>query len=114
MIATDSLDRLFSEAAAHGAQPLWTMMEAMVPPHPQPKAVPHVWRYAALRPFLERSGDLVGTQDGERRAAMLITPALKPPQTTDTLYAGLQLIRPGEVARAHRHIAFALRFIIEG
>ncbi|MDB5070491.1 MAG: hypothetical protein JWM87_1602, partial [Candidatus Eremiobacteraeota bacterium] len=36
MIASDSLDALFTEAAAQDAQPLWTMMEAMVPPHPQP------------------------------------------------------------------------------
>jgi gentisate 1,2-dioxygenase len=114
MIATDSLDRLFSEAAAHGAQPLWTMMDAMVPPHPEPKAVPYVWPYAAMRPLLERSGNLVGTKDAERRVLMLINPALKPPHTTDTLYAGLQLILPGEVARAHRHVAFALRFIVEG
>jgi len=114
MIATDSLERLFDEAASHDAQPLWTVMEAMVPPHPEPKAVPHVWRYAQMRPLLERSGKLVGTQDAERRVFMLVNPKLKPPQTTDTLYAGLQLILPGEVARAHRHVAFALRFIIEG
>ena len=114
MIATDSLDRLFSEAAAADAQPLWTVMDAMVPPHPQPKAVPHVWRYATMRPLLERSGHLVGTHDAERRVLMLVNPALKAPQTTDTLYAGLQLILPGEIARAHRHVAFALRFIVEG
>lgn len=36
------------------------------------------------------------------------------PFTTDTLYAGLQLILPGETAPAHRHRGFALRFIIEG
>jgi gentisate 1,2-dioxygenase len=114
MIATDSLERLFNEAATYDAQPLWTVMEAMVPPHPEPKAVPHVWRYAQMRPLLERSGRLVGTQDAERRVFMLVNPKLKPPQTTDTLYAGLQLILPGEVARAHRHVAFALRFIIEG
>ena len=60
MIATDSLERLFSEAAARDAQPLWTMMDAMVPPHPEPKAVPHVWRYREMRPLLERSGNLVG------------------------------------------------------
>ena len=114
MIATDSLDRLFHEAAAQDAEPLWTVMEGMVPPHPQPKAVPHVWRYADMRPLLERSGRLVDTKDAERRVFMLVNPALKAPQTTDTLYAGLQLILPGEVARAHRHVAFALRFIIEG
>lgn len=40
--------------------------------------------------------------------------SIEAPCTTDTLYAGLQLINPGEVAPAHRHRAFALRFIIEG
>jgi gentisate 1,2-dioxygenase len=114
MIASDSLDRVFAEAARHDAQPLWTVMEAMVPPHPRPKAVPHVWRYADLRPLLSRAGELVGTADAERRVFMLVNPALPAPQTTDTLYAGLQLILPGEVARAHRHVSFALRFIVEG
>src|SRR5690606_23171672 len=33
---------------------------------------------------------------------------------TTSLYAGLQLILPGEVAPAHRHAQSALRFIIEG
>ena len=37
-----------------------------------------------------------------------------PPYTTDTLYAGLQLVLPGETAPAHRHTAFALRFVVEG
>lgn len=36
------------------------------------------------------------------------------PCTTDTLYAGLQLVMPNETAPAHRHTAFAMRFIIEG
>lgn len=39
---------------------------------------------------------------------------LEAPCTTDTLYAGLQLVLPGETAPAHRHTAFAVRFIIEG
>jgi gentisate 1,2-dioxygenase len=114
MIATDSVDRLLHEAVAESAQPLWTVMEGMVPPHPQPKAVPHVWRYAEMRPLLERAGRLVSAADAERRVFMLVNPAMEAPRTTDTLFAGLQLILPGEIARAHRHVAFALRFIIEG
>lgn len=30
------------------------------------------------------------------------------------MYAGLQLVMPNETAPAHRHTAFAMRFIIEG
>ena len=33
---------------------------------------------------------------------------------THSLYAGLQLIMPGEIAPSHRHIQSALRFVIEG
>jgi gentisate 1,2-dioxygenase len=33
---------------------------------------------------------------------------------THSLYAGLQLILPGEVAPSHRHTQSALRFVIEG
>ncbi len=39
---------------------------------------------------------------------------LEAPHTTDTIYGGLQLVNPGETAPAHRHIAYACRFIIEG
>ncbi|TGZ84616.1 RmlC-like cupin [Ascodesmis nigricans] len=89
-------------------------MSAMVPPFPNPKAIPHLWNYEELRPLLIESSKLVNTHEAERRVLMLINPACKAPQTTDTLYAGLQLINPGETAPAHRHVAFALRFIIEG
>lgn len=41
-------------------------------------------------------------------------PTKDAPYTTDTLYAGLQLVMPNETAKAHRHVAFAMRFIIEG
>ncbi|KAI9497286.1 RmlC-like cupin domain-containing protein [Zychaea mexicana] len=96
------------------AEPLWTVMEAMVPPIPSPKSVPHVWEYQKMRPALIESGKRIKAEEAERRVLMLINPTMKAPCTTDTLYAGLQLINPGEVAPAHRHCAFALRFIIEG
>lgn len=94
--------------------PLWKVMSAMVPPRPAPKAEVALWRYEELRPLLLRAGELVGTDEAERRVLMLVNPKMQAPYTTDTLYAGLQLIRPGETAPAHRHTAFALRFIVEG
>jgi gentisate 1,2-dioxygenase len=46
---------------------------------------------------------------------MLENPALRGTTfATTTLYAGLQVILPGEIARTHRHAPNALRFIIEG
>ena len=35
-------------------------------------------------------------------------------RVTGSLYIGLQLILPGEIARCHRHATSALRFVLEG
>lgn len=99
---------------AHHVAPLWTVMGAMVPPRPAPKTTVAVWRYDEMRPLLIRAGALVSAKEAERRVLMLVNPGLRAPYTTDTLYAGLQCILPGETAPAHRHTAFALRFIVEG
>jgi gentisate 1,2-dioxygenase len=110
----DTLEHLFQEAVVEHAEPLWPKLGELSPPFPTAKAVPYLWSYERLRPFCERAARLVGTELAERRVFMLINPTMKPPHTTDTLYAGLQTILPGETARAHRHTPFALRFIIEG
>jgi gentisate 1,2-dioxygenase len=61
------------------------------------------------------SGKLITAEQAERRVLMLANPGIQGvSQITDSLYAGLQLILPGEVAPTHRHTASALRFIIEG
>jgi gentisate 1,2-dioxygenase len=114
VVQQDSLEQLFNEAVVEHAEPLWPLLNTVSPPFPTAKAAPYVWDYQKLRPFCERAARLVGTELAERRVFMLINPKLKAPYTTDTLYAGLQTILPGESARAHRHTPFALRFIIEG
>jgi len=61
------------------------------------------------------SASAISTAEAERRVLVLENPGLTGRRTvTDSLYAGLQLIMPCETARAHRHSAAALRFIIEG
>ncbi|KAH8588227.1 gentisate 1,2-dioxygenase [Bisporella sp. PMI_857] len=94
--------------------PLWTQMSKMVPPNPNPASIPIAWKYADVRPTLMESGSIVAAEEAERRVLMLVNPTLDAPYTTDTIYGGLQLILPNETAPAHRHVAFALRFIIEG
>jgi gentisate 1,2-dioxygenase len=56
----------------------------------------------------------VGTQQAERRVLRLTNPELAGVSASNTLVANIQIVMPGEVARAHRHSAAALRLIIEG
>ncbi|HJY84467.1 MAG TPA: cupin domain-containing protein [Candidatus Binatia bacterium] len=95
--------------------PLWKFLGQALTPEPKSQARPYLWRWQELRPQLLRSGELVSAAEAERRVLMLLNPGLEGRiATTHTLYGGLQLILPGEVARTHRHTPNALRFIMEG
>ena len=95
--------------------PLWEVLSALVTPEPQVQSVPTVWHYDKIRQFIMDSGDLITAKEAIRRVLILENPALQgQSKITNTLYAGLQLILPGEVAPAHRHSQTALRFIVEG
>jgi gentisate 1,2-dioxygenase len=60
-----------------------------------------------------RAAELVGTAQAERRVLRLTNPELSG-AASNTLVANIQIVMPGEIARAHRHSAAALRLIIEG
>src|SRR5215471_15790698 len=53
------LAELYREFDAAGMTPLWRTREGLMPPHPEPRAVPHLWRWAQLYPLAARSADLV-------------------------------------------------------
>ncbi|KAH8671763.1 putative gentisate 1,2-dioxygenase [Tricladium varicosporioides] len=113
-VSEDVSNYLLTELENHHTKPLWAQMSKLNPPQPNPTAIPHIWRYESIRPHLLRAGELITEKQAERRVIMLVNPARNAPFTTDTIYAGLQLVMPNETAPAHRHTAFAMRFIIEG
>ena len=95
--------------------PLWEVLHALVPQAPATACVPALWKYDTVRPFLMEAGSLITAEEAIRRVLVLENPALRGQSCiTQSLYAGLQLILPGEVAPSHRHTQSALRFIVEG
>jgi gentisate 1,2-dioxygenase len=107
--------QLYADMSAHHLTPLWEVLHALVPPQPQTPCQPAHWRYGDVRPYLMRAGAAITAQEAVRRVLILENPALRGQSAiTQSLYAGLQLILPGEVAPSHRHTQSALRFIVEG
>src|SRR4029079_1235776 len=88
-------------------------MGAAVSAEPLSRAVPYSWRWRDLRPQAMRAAELVGTAQAERRVLRLSNPNLSG-VARNTLVANIQIVMPGEIARAHRHSGAALRLIIEG
>jgi gentisate 1,2-dioxygenase len=100
--------------STRGMAPLWEVLGEIVPPQPRPKFLPAIWRYGDVRPMLIESGGLITADEAERRVLILENPALRGgSQITQSLYAGFQLVMPDETAPTHRHVASALRFVIE-
>ncbi len=96
--------------------PLWTALHALLPKERGvTRVVPHRWRWAEVRPELLAAARLVGIEDAERRVLVLRNPGLGGAYAaTATLFAGLQIILPGEKAPSHHHTPAALRLIVEG
>ena len=107
--------QLYQDMSPHNLSPLWEVLHALVPQQPTTPCLPALWKYDAVRPFLMRAGDAISAEEAVRRVLILENPGLRGQSSiTQSLYAGLQLIRAGEVAPAHRHTQSALRFIVEG
>ena len=113
---TESLrQQLYRDMSPLHLTPLWEVLHALVPSQPLSPCVSALWKYEQVRPFLMRAGDAITAEEAVRRVLILENPALKGQSSiTQSLYAGLQLILPGEVAPSHRHTQSALRFIVEG
>jgi gentisate 1,2-dioxygenase len=107
-------EQLVQDLDGTNTLPLWAQMAKLNPAAPNPQCIPHIWRYSEIKPYLLRAGEVISEKQAERRVLMLVNPGREAPYTTDTVYGGLQLVMPNETAPAHRHVAFAMRFIIEG
>src|SRR5437660_10210334 len=112
---TPDRQAFYDRIAPANLAPLWENLHRMVTSEPAPSCLPAIWHYRDVRPHLIESGGLITAQEATRRVLMLMNPGLGGEASiTGSLFAGLQLIMPGEVAPAHRHSQSALRFIIEG
>ncbi len=95
--------------------PLWEVLHNLIPAAPATPCQPAIWKYREARPYLMEAGKLITAREAVRRVLILENPGMRGESCiTQSLYAGLQLILPGEIAPSHRHTQSALRFIVEG
>ncbi|MDQ0253310.1 gentisate 1,2-dioxygenase [Evansella vedderi] len=101
--------------------PLWNAIPDLMHKQPTPQAQAYLWKWDTIyRKLMEAREIFTPERGGERRAIYFQNPGLLQRQpwgwasTTQTLYAAVQLILPGETAPSHRHTQSAMRFIMEG
>ncbi|WP_034296585.1 gentisate 1,2-dioxygenase [Herbaspirillum sp. RV1423] len=95
--------------------PLWEQLHNLVTRTPASACQAVHWPYREVRGYLREAGDLITAEEAIRRVLILENPGMRgQAAATTSLYAGLQLILPGEIAPPHRHTQSALRLILEG
>ena len=86
--------------------PLWVVLKDIIPEQPKTVCAPAIWRFKDVRPYVSEAGSIITAQEASRRVLVLENPLLRgKSRITQSLYAGLQLILPGEIAPPHRHAA---------
>lgn len=95
--------------------PLWEVLDELVPAKPAGPVRSAIWRYEDIKDLVLQAGDLISAAEAVRRVLILENPGLPGSSAiTRSLYAGLQLVLPGEVAPCHKHAQSALRFVLDG
>lgn len=112
---TPEREAFYKKIDGESMSPLWNVMGELITPQPKSACMPHLWQFDAIRSYMMEAGKLITAGEAERRVLILENPGLRgQSKITTSLYAGVQLVMPGEVAPAHRHSQSALRFVLEG
>lgn len=114
---TDTPERLafYERIGRKHLTPLWTSLAHLVTPEPVSGCRPAAWSFDDIRDAMLEAGGLITAKEAERRVLVLENPGLRgQSRITTDLYAGVQMVLPGEIAPAHRHAQSALRLVLEG
>ncbi|WP_206922422.1 cupin domain-containing protein [Alicyclobacillus suci] len=121
MTYEERLNEYYDRLKSRKLGPLWNSIGSIMTKEPKPRVIPYLWKWDEVKNFVMESGELV-TPDrgGERRVVFFSNPGARDLEPwgwgslTQTLYAGIQLLLPGEKAPSHRHNQSAIRFIVQG
>src|SRR6201996_5378474 len=95
--------------------PLWKVMGTLFRDEPLSRCAPAVWHFDDVKSLVMEAGGLITAEEAKRRVLILENPALRgEARVPNAVFAGIQMIMPGEIAPAHRHASSAIRFVPDG
>ena len=74
---------------------------------------PYLWKWSEIEIALQKAAELIPMDQTGRRVVQLRNPSLEAGMS-HTIHLAFQLVMPGEIAKAHRHVAAAIRYVIKG
>ena len=115
VLKTPEREAFYKKIDGENLSALWNVMGDLITPEPKSACRPHLWKFDTIRDYMTEAGKLITAKEAERRVLILENPGLRgQSKVTTSLFAGIQMVIPGDVAPAHRHSQSALRFVLEG
>jgi len=115
VLKTPEREAFYKKIDGENLSALWNVLGDLITPEPKSACRPHLWKFDAIRDYMTEAGKLITAKEAERRVLVLENPGLRgQSKITTSLFAGVQMVIPGDVAPAHRHSQSALRFVLEG
>ncbi|MFL6840630.1 MAG: cupin domain-containing protein, partial [Bradyrhizobium sp.] len=112
---TPEREAFYKKIDGENLSALWNVMGDLITPEPKSACRPHLWKFDSIRDYMTEAGKLITAKEAERRVLVLENPGLRgQSKITTSLFAGVQMVVPGDIAPAHRHSQSALRFVLEG
>lgn len=108
---TGELKQFEEELASANLMGEWQIVRRA---YPEPGGVPYIWKWNAMVNMMRQACEVLGLDEGGRRSILFTNPAIPARGTTLSLRAGLQMLKPHELAWPHRHSMSALRFVAQG
>lgn len=90
----------------------WETSEGEVYREPAATYEPCVWKWKDVEDAIVQAGEVVGLEMVSRRVIRLCSPGKG--TTAHTFQFNLQMLRPGETTRAHRHTSSAIYHVFRG
>lgn len=111
---TPEREDFYREIDPDNLAPLWKVLRNVVTPEPVTDCQPAHWRFDTIRAHLMKASTLITAKEAERRVLVLENPAFRgQTKFTNSLFSGIQMVTPHDVAPAHRHTQSALRLVLE-
>src|SRR5919204_456941 len=109
----DALRAFEEELQTKNFKGYWQNQQGDVYREPVPSYEPCFWKGKDLFAAMDKAGEVVGLDLSFRRVIQLWNPSLKN-GTSRTLVLNLQMLKAGEEALSHRHMAGGGLFIVKG
>src|SRR3569832_1870519 len=94
----------YDKISAFHLAPLWEVLKGLVTPEPKTQMIPALWKFPQVEKLMLEAGEVITAEEAERRVLVLENPN-DPGKSkiTNSLFAGIQLIKPNKNTKTHQH-----------